>query len=76
MNAEPLRLPMSALLEINAALVAGHKAAKALFDQHVAGTFGFNKDLHLAVLAAQDACIVFDVWFVQKLPIVEVMVAA
>ena len=67
---EPLYLPLRVISEVNAALVAGHKAAKALYEQQ-----GYNAELHLAAMAANDACIAFDVWVVRKLPTIKVTVA-
>ena len=74
MNTEPLHLPLRVISEINAALVAGRKAAEALHTQQM--KIGYSKELHLAALEAKDACIVFDVWVMRKLGVVEVMVAA
>jgi len=71
---EPLHLPMRVISEVNAALVAGHKAAKALYEQH-GNTLGYSPELHQATMTAHEACIAFDVWVVRKLPTIEMTVA-
>ena len=69
---EPLRLPLRVISEINAALVAGHKAAEALHTQQM--KTGYSGELHQAAMAAQDARIAFDVWIMRSLGVVEVTV--
>ena len=76
MSTEPIRLPLNVILEINAALIAGHRTAATLHDQQMNDPLlGYDKGLHLEMLNAKAACLAFDVWVVRKLPDVEMAVA-
>ena len=75
MSNEPLHLPLRVISEVNAALVAGHKAAEALHDQQMKGPEAYSKEIHKAAMAAQDACMAFDMYVMRKLPTIEMTVA-